>query len=88
MASKPRNCYPHLLDTGEAISGILSLVRSCLMKREIEKLEIALQKTTVTIKGLKHVSWKEIWRARLLWLGNEKAKKGTRSNLWVQLKDS
>lgn len=29
------------------------------------------------------MAWKEIWRARLLWLRNEKAKKGTRSNLWV-----
>lgn len=37
----------------------------------------------MAIRDLKHVAWKGIWRARLLWLGNEKAKKGTRSNLWI-----
>lgn len=71
-----------MLDIGEAISEILCPVWCSLVKREIEKLEIALQRTTKVIRDLKHMASKERLErfqtkqaVRLVWFGKEKAKK-------------
>lgn len=63
MARKLRGIIiPLCLCIGEAISEILCPVWCSLVKREIEKLEIALQRTTKVIRGLKHMVWKERFR--------------------------
>jgi len=57
-----RNYYCPLLDTGEAVSGILCPVWGSPVAREIEKLEIALQRTIKVIGRLTYVAWKESFR--------------------------
>lgn len=69
-----KNYYPTLFHTGEAVSGILCPVWGSPVKREIEKLERALQRVTKAIRSLKHVAWKERFRELGLF-GLEKALK-------------